>query len=105
MVDGFLNALGVVAFRDERTGLACAIALLHPRGLGQRLVVRLHAVHDDSPLALCVDGPERHEVVGGGGTEVGLLGELHQSVHAVLGVGEHVFVERCNAGVVVFNGL
>lgn len=38
--------------------------------------------------------PEGHEVCGGGGAEVGLLGELHQAVHAVFCVRQHVLGNR-----------
>lgn len=105
VVDVLLDTLGVVAVRYERTGLPSSGAFLHPGGLGQSLVVSLHAVHDDSPLARGVDGSERGEVGGGAGTEESLLAQLHQAVHAVVGVGEDVLVEGGHPGVVVLDGV
>ena len=105
MVDVLLDTLGVVAVRDERTGLPSSGALLYPGSLGQGLVVSLHPVHHDSPLARGVGSSERGEVGGGAGAEESLLAQLHQPVHAVVGVGEDVLVEGGHPGVVVLDGV
>ena len=65
----------------------------------------LHAVHHDPPLAGGVEGSEGCEVGGGAGTEERLLAQLHQPVHAVVGVGEDVLVEGRHPGVVVLDGV
>ena len=54
MVDVLLEALGLVAGRDEGAGGAGRGALLNPRRLGQGLVVVLHAVHNHAPLPVRV---------------------------------------------------
>ena len=65
----------------------------------------LHAVHHDPPLAGGVEGSEGCEVGGGAGTEERLLAQLHQPVHAVVGVGQDVLVEGGHTRVVVLNGV
>ena len=74
-----------------RTTLYLEVAhLLHARRLRECLVVRLHAVDHDAPLAGRVDRAQRRDVGGGARAEVGLLRQLHQPVHAVVRVGQHV---------------
>ena len=101
----FLQALCVVAARYQRTGLPRRSANLHPGCLGQTLVVSLHVIDNHSPLAGGVDGSEWCDVGGGTGAQICLLIQLHQSVHAVVSVGEYVLVEGRYPGVVVFNGI
>ena len=52
--------------------------------------MRLHAVDHDAPLAGGVDRAQRRDVGRGARAEVGLLRQLHQPVHAVVRVGQHV---------------
>jgi hypothetical protein len=101
VVDVLLETLCVVAGGDERTGLPGREALLDPRGLGQSLVVRLHSIHHDPPLAGSVDCPEGHDVAGLGGTQVSLLHQLLQSLYTVLRVGQNILVDGLDALVVV----
>ena len=65
----------------------------------------LHAVHHDPPLACRVDGSQGRQVLGGAGAEERLLLQLHQPVHAVVGVGQDVLVEGGHTRVVVLNGV
>jgi len=103
MIDVLLEALCVVACRDQRTGLTSSCALLHPSCLGQCLVVSLDAIHDDPPLAGSVDGPQGGDVPCHAGAEVRLLAELHQPVHTVVGVGQDVLVKRGHSSIVILN--
>ena len=64
VVDALLETLGLVAGGDKRASLTSSGAFLNPGGLGECLVVGLHAVHDHSPLAVGVDRPEGHDVGG-----------------------------------------
>ena len=105
VVDVLLETLGLVTRRDEGTGLSGGGALLNTGSLGQGLVVGLHAVDDDSPLPGGVDGSPGLDVGGDGGTEVGLLHNLLQSLHAVLGVGQDVLVDGLNSLVMVLESV
>jgi len=105
VVDALLEALGLVAGGHQGASLASRCTLLDPRGLGECLVVGLHSVHDHPPLAVCVDRPEGHDVSSFGWTEVSLLHDLLQSVHAVLSVGQHILVDCLDALVVVLKGM
>jgi len=105
VVDALLEALGLVAGGHQGASLASRGALLDPGGLGECLVVGLHSVHDHSPLAVGVDRPEGHDVGSDRGAEVSLLHDLLQSVHAVLGVGQHILVDCLDALVVVLQGM
>ena len=58
VVNRLLDTFGRVTVGDEGAGRARRLALLHPRRLGQRLVVGVHPVDNDPPLALRVDSPE-----------------------------------------------
>jgi len=105
VVDVLLETLGLVTRRDEGTGLSGGGALLNTGSLGQGLVVGLHAVDDDSPFPGGVDGSPGLDVGGDGGTEVGLLHNLLQSLHAVLGVGQDVLVDGLNSLVMVLESV
>ena len=78
VVDGLLQALGLVALGHEGAGGAGGGAVLDAGGLAQGLVVRLDVVDDDPPLAVHVDGAPRLDVLGLGGAEVRLLGDVTQ---------------------------
>ena len=65
----------------------------------------LDTVDYDPPLASSIDRPHRGDVAGQAGAQVGLLAELHQPVHAVIRVGQHVFVESRHSGIVVLYGM
>jgi hypothetical protein len=105
VVDGLLQALGLVALWHQGTGGAGGGALLHTGGLGQGLVVSLDVVDDDSPLAMNIDGPQGLDVSGLGGAQVGLLHDLLQPVNGVVGVGQHILVHLLHGVVVVLDGL
>ena len=105
VVDGLLEALGLVALWDQGAGGAGGGALLDPCGLGQGLVVGLDLVDHDPPLAVDVDGPLGLDVGGLGGAEVGLLHDLLQAGHAVVSVGQDVLVHLLDRVVVVLDGL
>jgi hypothetical protein len=104
VVDVLLETLGLVAWGNQGAGLSGSGALLNSGGLGQSLVVGLDTVDDDSPLAMGVDGSPGLDVGGDRGAEVGLLDNLLQSVHAVVGVGQHVLVDGLDTLVVVLKG-
>ena len=105
MVDGLLEALGLVALWDQGAGGAGGGALLDPGGLGQGLIVGLDLVDHDPPLAVDVDGPLGLDVGGLGGAEVGLLHDLLQAGHAVVSVGQDVLVHLLDRVVVVLDSL
>ena len=105
VVDVLLEALGLVAGRDEGAGLSSSGALLNAGGLGESLVVSLHSVDDNPPLSVSVDGSPGLDVGGDGGAEVGLLHDLLQSLHAVLSVGEHILVDGLDTLVVVLESV
>ena len=101
MVDVLLETLGLVAGGHQGAGLPSSGALLDPRGLGQSLVVSLHTIDHDPPLAVSVDSSPGLDVGGDRGAEVGLLHDLLQSVHAVVSVGQDVLVDLLNTLIVV----
>jgi len=101
VVDVLLDTLGFVAFRDKRTGVPGCGAFFDPGGLSELLVVSLHVVDDDPPLSVGVDSAKGLDVGGHGGTQVGLLHDLLQPVHAVVGVGDDVLVDGLDTVVVV----
>ena len=101
VVDVLLETLGLVTRGHQRAAVSGGGALLNPGGLAQGLVVGLDSIDDDSPLAVGVDGALGLDVGGDGGTEVGLLDNLLQPVHAVLSVGEHVLVDGLDTLVVI----
>ena len=105
VVDVLLEALGLVAGRDEGAGLSSSGALLNAGGLGESLVVSLHSVDDNPPLSVSVDGSPGLDVGGDGGAEVSLLDDLLQSLHAVLSVGEDVLVDGLHSLVVVLESV
>merc|ERR1712045_630678 len=76
VVDGLLQALGLVALGHEGAGGAGGLAVLDAGGLAEGLVVRLDVVDHDPPLAVHVDGAPRLDVLDVGGAEVGLLGPM-----------------------------
>lgn len=105
VVDILLDTLCFVAFWDKRTGIPGSGTFLNPGGLSELLVVGLDVVDDDSPLAVGVDSTKRLDVGGDGGTEVGLLDNLLQPVHAVVGVGDDILVDGLHSVVVVRQGV
>ena len=86
MIDIFLDALSVVTGRHQGTRLPRPRALLQPRSLGQSLVVSLDPVNHNPPLARGVDCPQGRDITSQAGAQVGLLRQLHQSVHTVVRV-------------------
>lgn len=105
VVDVFLETLSLVASRDKRARLSCSCALLDTGGLGESLVVSLHTVDNNPPLAVSVDGSSGLNVGGDGGTEVSLLNNFLQSLDTVLGVGKHVLVDGLDTFVVVLESV
>jgi len=105
VVDVLLETLGLIAGRDEGTGLSGGGALLNTGSLGQGLVVGLHSVDDDPPFPGGVDGPPGLDVGGDGGTEISLLDNIQQSLHAVLSVGQDVLVDGLDSLVVVLESV
>lgn len=105
VVDGLLDALGLVALGDKGALGAGSGAGLDSGRLGEGLVVGLDVVDDDLPVAVDVDGSQGLDVGSLGGAEVGLLDDLVQPVDAVVGVGEHVLVHLLDGVVVVLEGL
>jgi len=73
VVDGLLDALGLVALGDEGAFGAGGGAGLDPGRLGEGLVVGLDVVDDDLPVAVDVDGSQGLDVGSLGGAEVSLL--------------------------------
>ena len=78
VIDVLLETASVVAGRYQGTRLASSGALLHPSSLGQSLIVSLHSVHNDPPLASSVERSDRRDVAGQTGTQVCLLTQLNQ---------------------------
>ena len=101
MVDVLLETLGLVTRGHQGAAVSGGGALLNPGGLTQGLVVGLDSIDDDPPPAVGVDGALGLDVGGDGGTEVGLLDNLLQPVHAVLSVGEYVLVDGLDTLVVI----
>jgi len=67
--------------------------------------VGLHAIHHDPPLSSCVDGTKGHKIACHAGAEVSLLWELHQPIHAVLSVSQHILVQGGYTGIVILDGV
>jgi len=105
VVDVLLETLGLVAWRHKRTGVSSSGTFLDTSSLGQSLVVSLDSVDDNPPLSVGVDGSPGLDVGGDGGAEVGLLHDLLQPGHAVVGVGEDVLVDGLHSLVVVLQGV
>ena len=105
VVDVLLETLCLVAWWHKWTGVSSSCTFLDTSSLGQGLVVSLDSVDHDPPLAVCVDGPSGLDVGGDGGTEVGLLDDLLQSVNTVVGVGEDVLVDGLDSLVVVLESV
>lgn len=64
----------------------------------------LDGVDHDAPLAVNVDGPQGLDISGFRGAQIGFFHNLLQTVHRVVGVGQHIFVHLLHRVVVVFNG-
>jgi hypothetical protein len=105
VVDGLLEALGLIAFRDERARSTGSCAVLDGSSLAEGLIVGLDVVHDNSPLAKNIDCATRLDVLDVGWAEVGLLNNVFQAVNGVLSVGEDIFVQLLDRVIVVLKGL
>jgi hypothetical protein len=92
VVDGLLEALGLIAFRDERARSTGSRAVLNASSLAEGLIVGLDIVHDNSPLAKNIDCATGLDVLDVGWAEVGLLNNILQAVNGVLSVGEDILV-------------
>jgi len=104
VVDGLLQALGLIACWHQGAGLARCQALLDAGGLGQSFIVSLNVVDDDSPFALSVDGTKRPDVSCVRWAEVGLLLQGCGPLNGQLGVEvSYVSVEVPELCVVVLN--
>ena len=74
--------------------------------LAEGFVVSLDPVDDDPPLAAVIQSSKGSEVPDLSRTHEGLfLLDGLQVVDGVLGVGQHVFVERGDCGVVILDGV
>ena len=62
VVDGFLEALGLVTGWHKGARLSSSGALLNTSSLGEGLIVSLHSVHNNSPLAIGIDSTQRLDV-------------------------------------------
>jgi len=62
VVDGLLKTLCLVTCGHKGARLSSSGALLNTSSLGQGLIVSLHSVHNNSPLAIGVDGTKRLNV-------------------------------------------
>jgi hypothetical protein len=105
VVDGLLEALGLIAFRDERARSTGSCAVLDASSLAEGLIVGLDVVHDNSPLAKNIDCATGLDVLDVGWAEVGLLNNVFQAVNGVLSVGEDIFVQLLDRVIVVLKGL
>ena len=105
VVDRLLQAFGFVAVWDQRTGGPFCGALLNPCSLREGLVVGLHIVDNDPPLATDVDGPLGLDVAGLRRAQIGFVIQLLQSVNRVLCVGHYFFVQLPDIFLVVLQGL
>jgi hypothetical protein len=105
VVDGLLEALGLIAFRDERAGRTGCCAVLDASSLAEGLVVGLDIVHNNPPLAKNIDGATGLDVLDVGRAEVGLLDNVLQAVDGVLSVSKDILVQLLDRVIVVLNGL
>ena len=64
VVDGLLETLGLITGWHKRARLSSSCALLNTSSLGQGLVMSLHSVNNNSPLAVSVDSTKRLNVSG-----------------------------------------
>ena len=59
VVDGLLETLGLITGRHKRARLSSSGTLLNTSSLGKGLIVSLHTVNNNSPLAVSVDNTKR----------------------------------------------
>jgi hypothetical protein len=64
VVDGLLETLGLVTGRHKGARLSSSCTLLNTSSLGKGLIVSLHSVNNNSPLAVSVDSTKRLNVSG-----------------------------------------
>ena len=62
VVDGLLKAFCLVTGGHKGARLSSSGALLNTSSLGKGLIVSLHSIHNNSPLAVRVDGMKRLNV-------------------------------------------
>jgi hypothetical protein len=105
VIDGLLDTLSLVAGRHQRTGLPSSATLLNTGRLSECLVVSLHPIHYDPPLAGSVEGTKGHQVTCGARTQVSLLGQLYQAVNTVFSVSKNILVECGHPSIVVLDGV
>lgn len=104
--DILLDALRAVAGGDERARRSDGdVALLDAGSLRELLPIRLDAIHDDAPLSLDVDGPERLNVASRARTQVSLFRQAFQTVNGVLSVSCDVFVQGKNSLIMLVEGV
>jgi len=101
-----LNALGIVARRDQRAvGTHSNITLFNTGRLGVLVAVGFHFVDDDPPLSLRVDRSEWLDVGGCAGAKVSLFFQLVQVVDGIGRIGHNVFVESLNGLVMLIKSV
>jgi len=105
VIDVLLKTLCLVAGGDERTGLSSSGALLNSSSLGKSLVVCLDTIHYHPPLPISIDRPERHDVASDRGTQVSLLHQLLQSIHAILSVSQDILVYGLDTFIVILESV
>lgn len=106
MENVLLDALGLVAGRDQGTGGAHDhVAFLNSGRLRVLDAVGLDVVDDGTPLAVNVDGTKGTHVIGGTRAQVNLVVQLVQSVDRVFRVRQFVLVESDDGLVVLVQGL
>lgn len=105
VIDGFLQALGFIALRDQRTSRAWSGTFFNASSLGQSFIVCLDVVDHNAPFAMNIDGSQGLNIAGFRGTQVGFLDDFFQAIHGIVGIGQHILVHLLHGIVVIFNGL
>ena len=106
VVDVLLDAFGTVASGHQRA--RCSdwnVTLFDADVLVEFVAVRLDFVDDDAPFAFNVDSPQRLNVGGGAGAQVGLFLNFVEGVDRVLGVDGDVLVQGQDGFVVLVQGV
>ena len=73
VVDGLLQAFGLIALWYKWAGITRSQTFLNTGGLGESLVVSFNVVDNDSPFAFGVDSTKRPDVGSLRGAEIGLF--------------------------------
>jgi len=94
VVDGLLQAFGLVALWYKWAGITRSQTFLNTGGLGESFVVSFDIINDNSPFAFSVDSTKRLDIDGLRGTEISLFLKSIRPLHREFSVKiNHISVE------------